>query len=111
MACPDDTVTFTCILPGAVGVTIRWTVTPPPELNVNSATGSVNNRVLTINIGSGGFMFQADYSGHNGGMVTSTLTTITMVTVLARAMVDCQVIGGAGDGPISIVFAGKCMYI
>ncbi len=91
-----------------MGVSIRWTVAPPPGLNnVPSASGLVSNDVLTFTIGSDGFMFRADYSGFNGGMVTSTLTTLTMVTVLAGAMVGCRVLGGVGEDHIPIVVAGE----
>ncbi len=38
-------------------------------------------------------------------MVISTLTTLTMVTALGGAMVNCLVTGGAGKGPIPIVVA------
>ena len=107
VACPDETVTFTCTLPGTMGVSIRWTVTPPPGLNVGSASGLVSNNVGTFTIGSDGFMFRADYSGFNGGMVTSTLTTLTMVTALAGAMVGCRVLGGAGEDQIPISVAGE----
>ncbi len=90
-----------------MGVSIRWTVTPPPGLNVASASGLVSNNVVTFTIGSDGFMFRADYTGFNGGIVTSTLTTLTMVTVLAGAMVDCQVLGGVGEDQILISVAGE----
>ncbi len=90
-----------------MGVDLQWVVVPPPGLNVPSASGLVSNNFVTFTIGSDGFMFRADYSGFNGGMVTSTLTTLTMVTALAGAMVNCLVIGGAGEGPIPISVAGE----
>ncbi len=108
VACPDDTVTFTCTLPGAMGVNIRWTVVPPPGLNLANAVGSVSNTFLTSTIGSDGFMFRADYSGFSGGMITSTLTSITIVTALARSMVQCEV-GAAVEDPILITLAGECL--
>ena len=76
------------------------------ECAYGSASGLVSNSIVTREIGSDGFMFQADYSGHNGGMIISTLTTLTMVTALGGAMVNCLVIGGAGEGPIPISVAG-----
>ncbi len=107
VACPDDTVAFTCTLPGTMGVTIGWTVTPPTGLNVASASGAVSNSFVMNIIGSDGFLFRADYSGFNGGMVTSILTTLTMVTALAGAMVDCRVIGGVGEDQVPISVAGE----
>ncbi len=65
VACPDDTVAFTCTLPGTMGVTIGWTVTPPTGLNVASASGAVSNSLVMNIIGSDGFMFRADYSGYS----------------------------------------------
>ncbi len=91
-----------------MGVDLQWVVAPPPGLNnVPSASGLVSNSIVTREIGSDGFMFRADYSGHNGGMIISTLTTLTMVTALGGTMVNCLVIGGAGEGPIPISVAGE----
>ncbi|XP_064382170.1 uncharacterized protein LOC135331039 [Halichondria panicea] len=103
VACPDDTVTFTCSLPSDVDGAILWTVTPPPGLNTVSVNGVVNNIGRTLTLGTDEmFMFRAAYSGLDGGMVTSTLTTLSMVTVLAGAMVQCEDLGGAGGGLIPI---------
>ncbi len=111
VACPDDTVTFTCSLPSDVDGAILWTVTPPPGLNTVSVNGVVNNIGRTLTFGTDEmFMFRAAYSGLDGGMVTSTLTTLSMVTVLAGAMVQCEDLGGAGGGLIPIRVAGISLY-
>ncbi len=106
VACPDDTVNFTCTLPGIVSSSLRWTVARQNGLD---ETGSVNNNVPTRMIGSDGFMFQAVFFGlsSSGDMVTSTLTTLTMVTALTGATVQCSVIGGGSVGPIPISVAGE----
>ncbi len=90
-----------------MGVNIRWTVVPPPGLNLADAVGSVSNTFLKSTIGSDGFMFWADYTGFSGGMITSTLTSITMVTALAGSMVQCEV-GAVVEDPIPINVAGEC---
>ncbi len=112
VACPDDTLTFTCTVSSAVDHTISWTVTPPPApgRNLPPATVAVSNTFRTATIGSDGFMFLADYSGLIGGMIASTLTTLSTVTALAGAMVECVAIGGTltgGGGPLTIRVAGE----
>ncbi|XP_064403636.1 uncharacterized protein LOC135349082 [Halichondria panicea] len=105
VACPGDTVTFTCTLPGAMAASTVWTVTPPlePGMVIVAVSGAVSVDALTNTFGSVGFMFRADFLGFNGGMVTSTLTNITMVTALTGAIVDCRVLGGVvGEDQIPI---------
>ncbi len=53
-------------------------------MDVASASGLVSNSIVTREIGSDGVMFRADYSGHNGVLIISTLTTLTMVTALVE---------------------------
>ncbi len=111
MACPDDTVIFTCIATSDVDVAFRWTLTPPPELNVAIVSITATNTARSITSSGDGFIFRADYFGPDEGIVTSTVTTLTTVTGLAGTRAQCDVIGaGGGGGPIPIVVAGEYYF-
>ena len=104
VACPGDTVTFTCTLPGNE---VRWEVTPPPGSSTSDASGIVNSTIPTLSIGPTGFMFQAVYIETSGEMTTATLTTVTEVSTLEGSMVMCNAVGGVMEGPLVITVAGE----
>ena len=105
VACPGETVSFACTLPGTL---LQWTVDPPTGSGLMRAdsgvllAGQLNE---TIPFGSTGFMFQAVLTDASGGNLTSTLTTITDVSLLSGSMVTC--IGATQEGPLSIQIAGE----
>ena len=104
VACPDNTVTFTCTLPGD---RVRWEVTPPPGSGLSSIAATViNNTVPTFTFGNPGFTFHAVLTNISGGMAISTLTTVTNVSLLEGSMVMCNVLGGVMEGPLLITIAG-----
>ena len=104
MACPDETVLFTCTVSGTF---IRWDLTS--GANLGFTTDSLSLYVLsTMNTSEQTigpmFVFQDALTDLSGGMVTATLITVTEVSVLEGSMVEC---GGADsrEGPLTISVA------
>ena len=106
VACPGQTVTFTCTSPVS---NIHWSVDPPPGSRlspVRSGFLSSGEHDQTFTFGSTGFMFQAVLTDASGGNLTATLTTITEVSSLSGSMVTCR--GPlTQEGPLTIQVAGE----
>ena len=105
VACPGQTVAFSCTLPGSV---IRWSVDPPPGSGLSRADSAILiatelDQIFTF--GSTGFMFQYVLTVASEGNLTTTLTTITEISLLRGSMVTC--IGLTQEGPLTIQVAGK----
>ncbi|XP_064402763.1 uncharacterized protein LOC135348470 [Halichondria panicea] len=91
VACPGETVLFTC---SVTGTTVRWQVDPPAEsglMSVQSAIllGSGVGRRDTF--GSGVIMFEAVLVSNDGRTLTSTLINLSEVSVLDDSNVTCTV--------------------
>ena len=102
VACPGQTVSFTCTLPGSF---VQWSVDPPPASGLSRAVSgflSANELDQTFTFGSTGFMFQAVLTDVSGGNLTTALNTITEVSSLSGSMVTCT-----GEGSLTIQVAGK----
>ncbi len=103
MACPGDTVTFTCTLPDSL---IRWKVTPPtvqgPSFRLTLIfTGSEN-----VAVTEGNPAFRGVLTDSGGGMLTATLTSLSEASIVEGTMVLCE---GASsqEGPLTITVAGE----
>ncbi|XP_064403114.1 sushi, von Willebrand factor type A, EGF and pentraxin domain-containing protein 1-like [Halichondria panicea] len=101
VACPGDTVIFTCTLPGSL---IRWKVTPPtvqgPSFRLTLIfTGSENFAVT-----EGNPAFRGVLTDSSGGMLTATLTSLSEASIVEGTMVLCE---GASsqEGPLTITVA------
>ena len=96
MACPGETVTFTCTQPAPLrSELVTWTVNPPADSVITmpatqSIVGNVPLNVPTP-LGSEGFMFQAALISIDDGQYTSTLTTVTDVALLNGSIVQCSI--------------------
>ena len=101
VACPGQTVLFTCTLPGSV---IQWSVDPPPGSGLSRADSGILSATeldQTFTFGSTGFMFQYVLTDVSGGNLTTTLTTITEVSSLRGSMVTCTG-SQTQEGPLTI---------
>ena len=103
MACPGDTVTFTCTLPGSL---IRWKVTPPkvqgPSFRLTLIfTGSGN-----VAVTEGNPAFRGVLTDSSRGMLTATLTSLSEASIVEGTMALCE---GASsqEGPLTITVAGE----
>ena len=103
-SCPNGTVIFTCSRNGS---TLRWTVDPPTGYVVSEQVTQVIflSTVTTLPAGVEGFMFQAAVTDTSNGILTSTLTTITEVSLLNGSVVTCSS-GGIMESR-SIIVAGE----
>ena len=106
VACPGQTVLFTCTLPGSV---VQWSVNPPPGSGLSRADSGILTTATeldqTFTLGSTGFMFQYVLTDASGGNITTTLTTITEVSLLSGSMVTC--VSQTQEGPLTIQVAGE----
>ena len=105
VACPGQTVTFTCTSPTS---NIQWSVDPPPGSGLSRAdSGFLTPTELNQRdtFGSTGFMFLYVLTDASGGNLTATLTTITEVTSLSGSMVTCR--GLTQEGPLTVQVAGE----
>ncbi len=101
VACPDDTVTFTCTLPGSL---IRWTVAPP-QGQMFLITLSTSNTEDT----QGNPAFRGVLTDSSGGMLTATLTSLSEASIMEGTMVECVGSLGSQEGPLTITVAGEWM--
>ncbi len=101
MACPDDTVTFTCTLPGSL---IRWTVTPPQDQMFIVTLSTSNTEELQGNPAFRGVLTDIREN------LTATLTSLSEASIVEGTMVEC--VGsllGSQEGPLTIAVAGEWM--
>ncbi|XP_064400886.1 uncharacterized protein LOC135347001 isoform X2 [Halichondria panicea] len=92
VACPGETVLFTCFVPG--GVALQWRVDPPAEsmlmsevqINPFNIFSQVGRRDT---FGSGVIMFEAVFVSNDDGNLTSTLINLSEVSVLDGSNVTC----------------------
>ena len=102
MACADDTVTFTCTLPGSF---IRWSITLPQRVRY-IFTVSTSNTDST----QGTPAFRGVLTDSSGGMVTATLTSLSEASAVEGTMVECEG-ESSQEGPLTItVAAGEFFY-
>ena len=95
-ACPDDPVILTCTLPGSF---IRWMVTTPQNQQ-DSVTLSIMNPAFNI------FAFRGVLTDSSGGMLTATLTSLSVASTVEGTMVVC--FGESSqEGPLTITVAGE----
>ncbi|XP_064403253.1 uncharacterized protein LOC135348821 [Halichondria panicea] len=99
VACPDDTVTFTCTMPDSL---IRWDVTPPQQATF-SITLRTNDNINTDET-RGTPAFRGVLTDSSGGMVTATLTSLSEASTVEDTMVEC-VGGSSREGPLTITVA------
>ena len=105
VACPGQTITFTCTSPGS---NIQWSVDPPPGSGLSPARSgflSASEIDQTDTFGSTGFMFLYVLTDASGGILTATLTTITEVSSLSGSMVTCREL--TQEVPLTIQVAGE----
>ncbi|XP_064397938.1 uncharacterized protein LOC135344610 isoform X2 [Halichondria panicea] len=96
VACADDTVTFTCTLPGSF---IRWSITLPQRVRY-IFTVSTSNTDST----QGTPAFRGVLTDSSGGMVTATLTSLSEASTVEGTMVECEG-ESSQEGPLTITVA------
>ncbi len=99
MACPDETITFTCTLalPGSI---IRWDITPPQGAQF-SISLSASNTEGTL----GSPAFRGVITDSNGPL-TATLTSLSEASIVEGITVEC--LGESSrEGPLTITLAGE----
>ena len=98
VACPDDTVTFTCTLPGSF---IQWDITPLQGARFSISLLS-NNDDATEGIPA----FRGVRNDTSKDNVTATLTSLSEASIVEGFMVEC--IGASSrEGPLPITVAGE----
>ncbi|XP_064395749.1 uncharacterized protein LOC135342833 [Halichondria panicea] len=102
VACPDETVTFTCTLPGNL---IRWMVfaaMAAPQGRIElfriNLTPSNDNEI------QGDPAFRGDLTNSSGGMLTATLTSLSKASTVEGTVVEC-VGESSREGPLTITVA------
>ncbi len=104
MACPDDTVTFTCTLPGNL---IRWTVlaamSQPSRIELFRINLIPNTN---INETRGDPAFRGILNDSSGGLLTATLTSLSEASTVEGIMVLCEG-ENSQKGPLTITVAGE----
>ncbi len=104
MACPDDTVIFTCTLPGSI---IQWRATSPQ----GQALFSINLIGSNTDETQGNPAFRGVLTDSSGGNVTSTLTSLSVASTVEGIMVEC--LGESISslvGPLTITIAGEFVF-
>ncbi|XP_064403144.1 sushi, von Willebrand factor type A, EGF and pentraxin domain-containing protein 1-like [Halichondria panicea] len=96
VACPGDTVTFTCTLPGTL---IRWDVTPP-----QGARFSISLRTSNTDETRANPAFRGVLTDSNGAMLTATLTSLSEASTVEGTMVECVGVSSR-EGPLTITVA------
>ena len=92
VACPGETVLFTCFIPG--GVALQWRVDPPAESMLMSKVQTNPFDIFSQvgrrdTFGSGVIMFEAVFVTNDDGNLTSTLIDLSEVSVLDGSNVTC----------------------
>ncbi len=99
MACPDDTVTFTCTLPG---VFIRWTVIQGQVSLFTVSLSTTNTDEI-----QGNPAFRGVLTDSSGGMLTATLTSLSNASIVEGIMVECEGSERPREDPLPITVAGE----
>ena len=112
VACPGETVTFTCTQPAPLrSEVVTWTVNPPANYVITMpATRTIFGSIslnLQISFGEEGFMFQAALISIDDSQYTSTLTTVTDVALLNGSIVQCSIDTINNTQVIPILVASK----
>ncbi len=102
VACPDDTVIFTCILPG---VFIRWDITPPQGAMFSIALSTSNTDSTRGNPAFSGVLTDS-----SGGMLAATLTSLSVASIVEGTMVECEG-ESSREGALTITVAGELLFI
>ncbi len=100
MACPDDTITFTCTLPGSF---IRWDIIPPQR-----AQFSISLSASNIDSTQGNPAFRGVLTDSSGPL-TATLTSLSEASIVEGIMVEC-VGGSSREDPLTISLAGEFLF-
>ncbi len=99
VACPDDTVTFTCTLSGSI---LLWDITPPQgQGNLFRISLSITNTDET----RGNPAFRGVLTDSSGPL-TATLTSLSEASIVEGTMVEC-VGENSQEGPLTITVAGE----
>ncbi len=99
VACPDDTVTFTCTLPGSL---IRWTAIQGLVTLFSISLSTTNTDETRSNPAFRGVLTDSS------GPLTATLTSLSEASIVEGIMVEC--VGSrinSREGPVTITVAGK----
>ena len=96
VACPDDTVTFTCTLPGSSF--IQWAIMQGNVISTITLDASSRDR----NEGA----FRGVLTDTSGGMLTATLTSLSEASTVEGTMVECVGVSSR-EGPLTITVAGE----
>ncbi len=98
--CPDETVSFTCSVPGvSTNSPLRWEITPPGQ-------SSFAITISTSNTDDTQDRFRGVLTDTSGGMITATLTSLTVASTVEGTMVEC--LGESStEGPLTVTVAGE----
>ena len=98
--CPDESVFFTCSVPGvSINSPLRWEITPPGQTSYSIS-------LATSNIDETQGMFRGVLTNTSGGMITATLTSLTVASTVEGTMVQCR--GESSiEAPLTITVAGE----
>ncbi len=98
MACPDDTITLTCTLPGSL---IRWTA-----IQGLVTLFSISLDTTNTDDTQGNPAFRGVLTDSSGGMITATLTSLSEASIVEGTMVLCEGTSSQ-EGPLTITVAGE----
>ncbi|XP_064402839.1 uncharacterized protein LOC135348523 [Halichondria panicea] len=99
VACPDDTVTFTCTLPGSL---IRWTVFAAMAAPQGRIELFRINLIPNTNINeTGGDPAFRGVLTDSSGPLTATLTSLSEASIVEGTMVECDG-ESSQEGPLTI---------
>ncbi|XP_064402239.1 uncharacterized protein LOC135347988 [Halichondria panicea] len=102
VACPDDTVTFTCTLPGSL---IRWTVFAAMAAPQGRIELFRINLIPNTNINeTGGDPAFRGVLTDSSGPLTATLTSLSEASIVEGTMVECDG-ESSQEGPLTITVA------
>ncbi len=106
--CPDENVFFICTL--SRGTFIRWDITnimiqeAPNMITISLSTTTGSNTDVTDN----SQLFRGILTDTTSeGMITGTLTSLTVASIVDNAMVTCTGLNSV-EGPLTITVASEC---
>ena len=100
MYCPDEIVSFTCTVSDSI---IRWDITPLQGAAFDIALSTSNTDETQ---GMLPHRFRAVLTDTSGGMITATLTSLTVASTIEGTMVTCGGVSSV-EGPLTITVAGE----
>ncbi len=98
MYCPDEIVSLTCNVSGSI---IQWDITP-----LQGAAFDITLSNSNTDESRGSPAFRGVLTDTSGGMITATLTSLTVASTIDGTMVTCGGVSSV-EGPLTITVAGE----